>query len=247
MDYLIDGTLTGMMSVMSCLEKDKKNHLEDHILEEKSYQMSILTPFTSHKTNEIEGLSYMDELSHELGEHGMRAIMSCYLSEDKARFDAIKNFIYTAKHEGRHCYMNHTDPRVYPLLRLEQAVERERHKFLGLLRFKRLKGDIYYASYAPTYDISMMLADHFSERLNDQYFIIHDVKRQKAIFYNKRSWIIGDLAEVDEHFHQEELAFQSFWKKYHKHIAIEERKNLRLQMQFMPKKYWHYLIEMQSS
>lgn len=247
MDYLIDGTLTGLMSVMRCLDGDKKNHLEDHILEEASYQMSILTPFTSHCTHEAEALAFMDALAQELGEHCMRAIMSCYLSEDKARFDAIKNFIITARTLGRHCYMNHTDPGVYPLLKLEQAVERERHKFLGLLRFKRLKGDIYYASFAPSYDISMLLADHFSERLNDQYFIIHDLKREKAIFYNKKSWVMGDLAEVQELYHQEELAFQSFWQKYHKHIAIAERKNPRLQMQFMPKKYWDYLTEMQSS
>jgi len=36
---------------------------------------------------------------------------------------------------------------------------------------------------------------------------------------------------------------QMLWKKYFKSMAIEERKNLKLQQQNMPKKYWKYLVE----
>ena len=42
---------------------------------------------------------------------------------------------------------------------------------------------------------------------------------------------------------EEEQKYQQLWKLFFKTIAIQERKNARCQMQFMPKKYWQDLIE----
>ena len=44
----------------------------------------------------------------------------------------------------------------------------------------------------------------------------------------------------------EELLFQALWKNYFQTIAIKERENLKLQMKFVPKKYWKYITEMES-
>ncbi len=41
--------------------------------------------------------------------------------------------------------------------------------------------------------------------------------------------------------------YQKLWRSYFKHINIEERKNLKLQRQFMPKRFWRYLPEKQGS
>jgi len=38
--------------------------------------------------------------------------------------------------------------------------------------------------------------------------------------------------------------YEELWKSYTKSVAIKERRNLRLQMSFMPKKYWKFLTEM---
>lgn len=241
MDYLIDGSLNSLFSLLDCL--DESGPSQRHICQSDHYQMSLLTPFTVHKTDDARATKYVTQLDHSLGERIVRSILTAYLSDDPARFDAIDRFIQQARQDGKSVYHQINDM-VTPLLSLERAVERERHKFLGLLRFKRLKGDIYYAAYEPTFDLSVLLVEHFIERMGGEYFIIHDIKRQKAVFYNKKSWVTSDLAQVDEQYHQEELAFQSFWKKYHRHIAIAERKNLDLQRSFMPKKYWRYLPEM---
>jgi probable DNA metabolism protein len=39
--------------------------------------------------------------------------------------------------------------------------------------------------------------------------------------------------------------YQKLWKSYFKHITIQERKNLRLQRQHMPRRFWKYLPEKQ--
>lgn len=38
--------------------------------------------------------------------------------------------------------------------------------------------------------------------------------------------------------------FETLWKTYHKAMSIESRKNERCQRNFMPKKYWKRLSEM---
>lgn len=241
MDYLIEGSLTSLFSLLDCLGNGPAG--DRHICQSDHYQMSILTPFTVHKTDEARAEHYFKQLESRLGERMIDSILLAYLSDDLARFDAIDRFIQQALRDGTAVY-GQINEAVTPLLSLERAVERERHKFLGLLRFKRLKGDIYYAAFEPPFDLAGLLADHFARRMAGEYFIIHDIKRQKAVFYNKQRWLTGDLAQVDEKYHQEELAFQSFWKTYHQTIAIAERKNPALQRSFMPKKYWRYLPEM---
>nr|WP_315988235.1 DUF4130 domain-containing protein [Desulforamulus aquiferis] len=37
--------------------------------------------------------------------------------------------------------------------------------------------------------------------------------------------------------------YQELWKEYFKSTAIQGRKNPKLQKQFMPTRYWKYLIE----
>ena len=42
---------------------------------------------------------------------------------------------------------------------------------------------------------------------------------------------------------EKEKEYQILWKTFFDTISIKERKNSRLQMQFMPQKYWQDLIE----
>jgi hypothetical protein len=37
------------------------------------------------------------------------------------------------------------------------------------------------------------------------------------------------------------------WRAFHRHIAIPDRLSRRRQRQFMPLKYWEYLVEMQAA
>jgi probable DNA metabolism protein len=50
---------------------------------------------------------------------------------------------------------------------------------------------------------------------------------------------------VNENLLQEgEEIYQRLWKTYFTHINIQERKNLKLQRQHMPRRFWKYLPEM---
>jgi probable DNA metabolism protein len=56
------------------------------------------------------------------------------------------------------------------------------------------------------------------------------------------------MIEIDIHrdpiSSDREMFYQALWKSYFKNIAIGERKNPRLQRQFIPRRYWKNLVEM---
>ena len=63
---------------------------------------------------------------------------------------------------------------------------------------------------------------------------------------NKKHYEIINVPNTFQitHFSKEESNFQVLWKTFFNTISIKERQNARLQMQFMPKKYWQDLVEM---
>ncbi|MGB1209996.1 MAG: DUF4130 domain-containing protein, partial [Lacinutrix venerupis] len=45
------------------------------------------------------------------------------------------------------------------------------------------------------------------------------------------------------YFTDSELEFQQLWKDYFKSTNIKSRKNMKLHIQHVPKRYWKYLSE----
>ena len=46
-----------------------------------------------------------------------------------------------------------------------------------------------------------------------------------------------------ENLSNTEIEMETMWKTFYNTIGIEERKNNRCRMNFMPKKYWKYILE----
>ncbi|HCV81945.1 MAG TPA: DNA metabolism protein, partial [Zunongwangia profunda] len=43
--------------------------------------------------------------------------------------------------------------------------------------------------------------------------------------------------------HENEISFQKLWKSYFESTNIKSRKNTKLHLQHVPKRYWKYLTE----
>lgn len=115
----------------------------------------------------------------------------------------------------------------------------------GLLRFIKVEDNLFYASIHPDNNIIENLGQHFIRRLPTQNFIIHDKNRNIAFLYNTKEYSIIDSSFITiPCISEEEKKYQDLWSAFFKTIAIKERTNSRLQMQYMPKKYWKDLIEL---
>lgn len=179
-----------------------------------------------------------------LGEDFYRAMIEVFLSEDPQAATVIFKVLQVAFKTSSECLYDLRDPLMLAFKKLRTGVVREQHLMLGLVRFVVLKSNIYYAEIEPKYHQLPLLGDHFSERMAEEYWVIRDLKRHVALFYDKKSWYIRALeGPMDLQVSDEEAVYQNLWKTFHKHVAIEERRNEKLQGSYIPKRYWKHLIE----
>jgi probable DNA metabolism protein len=132
------------------------------------------------------------------------------------------------------------------------AALRETDRMTGFLRFSRSAGGMYLARCAPEYFILPSLAGHFTARFGETPWAIIDEKRNIAL-------LRPDSGEARLEPLSRELTerlfpggslpsdgWENLWKRYHRSVNIENRKNPACQRQFMPLRYWKYLPETES-
>ena len=152
----------------------------------------------------------------------------------------------------------------------DYKVMRELDRLMGLLRFapeESAGGTRYVARCAPDHFVLPLLADHFFERFGKTSWAIIDERRNCMVSSDQgkkpelrrinqtNSANRNDTAGNTEDKLQNGEAkpeqkdsgddWEGLWKNYHRSINNEERANPQLQKQFMPRRYWKYLPEME--
>jgi len=125
-----------------------------------------------------------------------------------------------------------------------RAVGGEAHLLTGFCRFSETTSGVYYCAISPVNDVLSILADHFSERMNYQNWIIHDTKRNKAAIYNGKEYqITMTPKDAAVEYTDEELLVQDLWKTFFKTVAITERINKKLQRNNLPLHHRKHMTE----
>lgn len=135
---------------------------------------------------------------------------------------------------------------VHELLKISGYVSHEAHRFTGFVRFQETKKGFLYAEINPENNILPLIAKHFEKRLKNEYWIIKDVTRSLIGVYDKKNFGLyseDELKLFELEKTKNEIEMEELWKLFYQTIGIKERKNDRCRMNFMPKKYWKYMIE----
>lgn len=135
------------------------------------------------------------------------------------------------------------DPRVFLANDYARKVGWEIDKMYGLLRFKECVGGVLYAPYEPDCDITELIAPHFISRFKEEKFIIHDVKRKKALLYNGGECLMVPLDRAEISLSDGENYIAGLWKKYYEAANIAMRAHVKQMKGSMPVRYWKYLPE----
>lgn len=240
--YLYDGSFEGIMTAI--YEAYYRRQKPDYIISKDNLQYGLMDEYVYIESDEEKSNRVYESAVQKIGKEAVENVFYVYLSEDKNSGTLIYRYLRLGFKLGNRIDMNLANEDVFNILKLVRQVSFEVHRFKGLLRFVELKNGVFYAVMEPDNNILMLLVPHFKERLSDQSWIIHDVKRGTAALYNKEEWVITVLPEgITLNLSEREEFFQSIWKEYFKTIAIEERKNPRLQKNYMPVRYWKNLIE----
>jgi len=147
------------------------------------------------------------------------------------------------------------DADVLYLNQTARKVKKEAMRMLQFVRFQRTKENLYFCGIEPMYDVIPLVVNHFQKRFADQKWLLYDLRRNYGVYYglDKVEEVVLSNetfnrynGQVQENVLQEgEDFYQKLWKSYFKNINIEERKNLKLQRQHMPRRFWKYLPEKQ--
>ncbi|HAD80803.1 MAG TPA: hypothetical protein DCF99_17570 [Flavobacteriaceae bacterium] len=137
-------------------------------------------------------------------------------------------------------------------MKMYRSVHREKHHHEAFIRFEKINQDLFFAKTDPKYNVLPLIINHFRKRYADQNWIIYDTIRKYGIYYEKSS---GNVQQIQLNFTPKssttptewidvnENLYQELWKSYFNSTTIEARKNSKLQIQMMPKRFWKHLTE----
>ena len=181
-----------------------------------------------------------------------RMLVSACCSERKDKAEAVYRFIVLGLKLGRRTADRLTNPYVLAVFEMNRQVGNEVHHYLGFLRFSKVYRNILFAEFEPKSDIAALVAPHFADRLPGENFVICDRRRKKAAVHPAQSpWYMTEV--TDELLYQmekeagKEEDYPNLWKAFFESIAIEERRNERLQNTLLPKRFRNMMTEFQVS
>ena len=132
--------------------------------------------------------------------------------------------------------------------RLSQKVRREAHRMKGLVRFTKVDGDLFLALINPRYDILTLIRRHFEKRYADQRWVIFDTVRKRGLYFDGKETaeVLSDddiLPSGMDAERTDDQACRQLWKTYFAAVNIAERRNPKLHLRHLPRRYWEYLPE----
>lgn len=136
-------------------------------------------------------------------------------------------------------------PVVGTVIKAVKYLEQEAHKYTGFVRFTDY-GTVLVSEIEPKNQVLPLIAAHFTDRYNSEAFMIYDKTHKNVLLYaNGRSEIVPMEEITLPKIQQEELYYRQLWRKFYKTIGIKGRYNPKCRMNFMPKRYWPELPEME--
>lgn len=249
MHYGYDGSYAGLLSLLYQLFRNRRQPANIH--PPSAAQNSSLFPPEQHSCEPRQADALLMQVRRHLG-----AAVECQLRHAfLSRRPGIELQLYHYLALGWRLRQRLDDQLTHPAVRsVHQAArftQHEVHRFKGLLRFAHCQladnpAGLYYGRCRPDADIIALLAPHFCRRLAGQQWLIEDVGRQTAVLCDGQHWALGQLSlQQPAAASDEELQWQTLWRTFHHHSAIPERRNPRLQRQFLPLKYREFLCELQ--
>ena len=252
--YTFDGTMDGLLTAV----------FDAYALHEQPEQLlksgDALPLFCEHlyhvTTDEEKARRVWTGLEKHLPREALKLISVSWLSELPELPTPLFLYIYKVFRQGDISH-NFADDDVLSVTDIAHSVLHEQLRMKQFIRFQKAKDGTYLAVVSPDHNVLPLITDHFSDRFNDQPWLIYDAKRHYGFYYDGSAAPIrvtfedeaavpfnlnnGKLnAEVLSH---DDQLFQDLWRTYFKAICIKERMNPRKQLKDMPRRYWKYMTE----
>jgi probable DNA metabolism protein len=250
--YIFDGTFDGLLTALFEFYDFKQDRVK--LAWSKLCQPSMLDDAIEIISDDAKARRVWAGLQKKLSPEWQQKFFYASLTEDPQVFQDLFDFARYIFDNPTEAEANYGNPHVMAISAIERKVSRERHRMKAFIRFQKTADGIYYCPVEPDFNVLPLIASFFKNRYADQQWIIYDVKRKYGLYYDlynvqeitydfvsriDTSKVILPANLVDE---KEELA-SLLWKDYFNSTNIPARKNMKLHIQHVPKRYWRYLNE----
>lgn len=252
MHYLFDGTLPGLLCCVFEAFEMKEFHVR--VFDQAFYQPSVFDPTRTIETDETKADRVWKGFSTRTDQATTSQFYKAFLSESGETYQHLFDLaIYVFQHNFNVAH-NYGHPAVLGMSQMAKSVSREKHRMEAFVRFKKANDGLFYALVEPDFNVLPLISTHFKNRYADQPWLIYDLRRKYGIYYDKKR---VDTVKIEpneiratsanlpvvQFEDAEEALYDQLWKDYFKSTNIVERKNTRLHLQHVPKRYWRYLNE----
>jgi len=249
--FIYDQTFEGLLTAI--YEAIEQEIQPNKIVNTKSFQddMFAIKYYISADSEKFEKI--WKQVKEKTNLDNCQRIFKAFLFETSNIELIIYNYIKLILDTPHNIELDFSNENVVKLNNIQKKVGKEAQRVLMFLRFQKTVDDIYYASFNPKYNVIPLTVAHFRDRFADQKWVIFDTRRKFGYYYdleNVREITIGnqkvnfESGQVNNDvLHVSEKLFQELWKNYYDTINIKERKNLKVHMQFLPKRFWKLLPE----
>lgn len=250
--YIFDNSFEGLFTAVFDAFNRKENP-ERIVIQGTDIPLFTETFFVV--TDEEKSQRVLNKLKQKISKSALNMLFVSFLAESESTYKQIFNYISKALVSEKSIEMNFGDEDVMELSKIYKKIQNEHEKIKQFVRFQKTADDMYFAAIEPRYDLLPLCADFFKDRYADQKWILYDIKRNYGIFYDLEKTEIVHFNSLpisltsgklhEEALDEDEIAFRNLWKDYLKSVTIKERKNLKLQKQHMPIRFWKYMTEKQ--
>lgn len=195
----------------------------------------------------------LDRLGMEFYETLLNAILAITpeRKKDIDKADAAYKTVVSALNSSAGARVLHdlANPYIHRIFTLSRATYAEAHHLMGFLRFSELENGVLFSTIHPKNNALPFLAEHFTDRLPQENFIIYDETRQTAAVHSAgKNFMLVDASDLNQdilkRYSGQELEYRALWQTFFESIAIKARINPGLQANNIPKRFWGDTIEL---
>ena len=253
--YCFDGTMTGLLSCVFRAFEFKEFDVK--VTANPQAQNGLFDDFIHVASNESQGQRVWQGLKQKISSSSLKAFYYAFLSEKEQAFQNLFDFAVYVFQNQRPVDKDYGHHAVIGMSQWCKQVGREKHRMEAFVRFKKAKDGLFLSLVKPDFNVLPIISRHFKERYQDQRWLIYDEQRQYGIYYDLNDVHqiemnaemvdpqirIGHSQSFSIELDDEEVLYDQLWKDYFKSVNIQARQNMKLHIQYVPKRYWRYMNE----
>lgn len=254
--FVFDGSFDGLLSAIFDVYELKAGNVR--LVSADRFQPGFLIDSHEVVTDDAKAKRVWTGLKKKLDIGWRDRFYKSFLAETEEAFQHLLDFARYIFDNPPGAENNYGHPSVIALSQFERSVSRERHRMKAFIRFEQTIDGIFYAPIEPDFNVLPLVVKFFKDRYADQRWIIYDRKRRYGMYYDLEKVeavtfeFVSEVQSASPYLplqaiDEKENLYSVLWNDYFKSTNIPARRNMKLHLQHVPKRYWKYLTEKKGS